>query len=89
MSLCVCVFAQLRQEEARESLPYSLQTGFFNQSGARLVASKPRDPPGPDFYSDRFPGEHIPAFLGRLWGYMGSEDLNLDPQIYTAGALTH
>lgn len=32
--------------------------------------------------------ERIHAFLGRLWGYVGSEDLNSGPQIYTASALT-
>lgn len=48
VSVCVyvvylCTCAQLRQEEARKGRPYSLQIGFFTQSGARLVASKPRE----------------------------------------------
>jgi hypothetical protein len=45
MCMDICVYAEAREGYwmAVLSLSYSLEAGTFNESGARLVASKPSD----------------------------------------------
>lgn len=101
-STCVrvsaCMLYTGRPEQDTECLvlsllPYSSETDFLTDSGARLVARKPNDPSVRSSHSTE---EHITEVIGACAAaqphptfYMASGNLISDSHACTANAITH